>query len=159
MTTTPTKIDGNITDIDSAAKYFTLEDRQGKPFVKVFWKPQHEDIMRKQRVGYYEAPVVEMEEAGGGLREAVLVDMPAYTPRPDDFPRPARKKGSGGNWQPRNEALIVYQTVYKECAETARSHLLQLSEPFDEAECDRAMDWAIERAKKDAKALIDAARQ
>lgn len=156
--TNPVEVEGNIHEIDFANRYFILSDRQHKPFIKVFWKFQHEKDTRilKQKAGYYEAPVVEMEEATGGLPEAWLVGLP-YLERPADYPR-IPKPGKGGNGgQQRNDRAIIYQTAYKECCETARHSLLQLSDQFDEAECDRVMNWALARAKADAAELCQAA--
>lgn len=55
------------------------------------------------------------------------------------------------------ERLIVYQTCHKESCETARCLMLIPDGAFDEEEYNRLMDIAVERAKKDAKALIEAA--
>ena len=156
--TNPVEVEGNIWEIDFPNRYFTLSDKQHKPFIKVFWKFQHEKDTRilKQKAGYYEAPIVEMEDPdiGGGLKEAWLVGLP-YLERPADYPRiPKPGKGSNGS-NPRNDRAIIYQTAYKECCETARHHLLQLADQFDEAECNRVMDWALTRAKADAKDICN----
>jgi hypothetical protein len=106
------QVEGNVTDLDLDARFFTLEDRTGKVFIKIYWKPAHEEKMRKQKPGYYEAPFVEMEEKTGGLQEAVLVDLP-YKDR-GDFPRAQKKGGQGGRpYTPRNERIIVAQCLLK----------------------------------------------
>lgn len=110
----PVAVEGNIADIDTAAKFFTLEGRDGKVFLKVFWKLAHDAKMMKKKPGYYEAPVVEMEEHTGGLQEAVLIDLP-WKERPADFPRSQRQQGGGnkggGNWQPKKPRVTIAATV------------------------------------------------
>jgi hypothetical protein len=77
-----------------------------------------------------------------------------YFKRPDDWPSTGGRKPE---YQPRNEGLIVHQTTYKECCETARCLMLIPDGVFDEDEYNRLMDIALHRSLKDAKALIEAA--
>ncbi len=107
-------VEGNVSDLDHDAKFFVLEDRTGKAFVKIYWKAAHDEKMRKQKVGYYEAPLVTMEENTGGMQEAVLVDLP-FKDR-GDFPRMQKKGYAGGGgrqYQPRNERIIVVECMLK----------------------------------------------
>ena len=115
------QVEGNVSDIDLDAKFFTLEDRTGKVFIKIYWKPAHEEKMRKQKAGYYEAPLVTMEGKTGGLQEAVLVDLP-YKDR-GDFPRIQKKGGNSGGgrpFTPRNEKPMIYESAFKSCVDLVR---------------------------------------
>ena len=108
--TTLKTVEGNIAEIDFDNRFFTLEDKTGIIFIKIFWKPPFEEKIKKQKVGYYEAPSVEMN----GENEAVMIDLP-WKER-GDFPRSQRRqqqKGGGRPWQPRNEKLIVLQCALK----------------------------------------------
>jgi hypothetical protein len=107
-------VEGNLSEIDTDAKFIKLEDRTGKVFIKIFYKPAHEERIRKQKVGYYEAPLVTLEENTGGLQEAVLIDLP-YKSRPADFPKMQRHGGQQGGrpYTPRNEKIIVAQCLLK----------------------------------------------
>ena len=132
-------VEGNVSDLDLDAKFFVLEDRTGKAFIKIYWKPAHDEKMRKQKVGYYEAPLVTMEEKTGGLQEATLIDLP-FKDR-GDFPRMQKTGGSGGGWkgQPRNEKPVVFESVFKTCAD--------LAEGQEFASYDRKVDAVWQRAK------------
>ena len=55
------------------------------------------------------------------------------------------------------ERLIIHQTTYKECCATVRELIMLPNECLSEDEFNRVMDIALERAKKDAKALVEAA--
>jgi hypothetical protein len=112
--TNPIAVEGNVWEIDFNAKFFKLSGRDHKPFLKVYWKPQHETdtSIRKIKPGYYVAPVVDMEADTGGMREAWLVGLP-YKERPADYPKiPKTGKGNGGG-QPRNERLIAAESLLK----------------------------------------------
>jgi hypothetical protein len=151
----PPKTEGNIWEIDFPNRYFILSNRQHKPFIKIYWRPQHEKDTNilKQVPGYYEAPVIELEEeSSGGLKEAWLVGLP-YQKRPEDFPKIPKTPKGGSGYPQRNDRAIMFEITYKEACETARRQLLQVSEPFDAVECDSVMDWAIARAEKDGKEL------
>jgi hypothetical protein len=160
-------IEGEIVSIDPEKRFFTLADRQGIIFAKVLYGPQFDQRIAKQKVGYYEKVPVEMSDESP---DAVLVDI-QYTPRPADFPHLQPRKGSGGskgNYQQRNEALIAYETVYKANAENVRAMLpmVELLGNQDESDVvifkrvyNAIMDVALERTKKDAKALIEASRE
>ncbi len=155
----PVAVEGNIVDIDPDAKFFTLEGRDGKVFLKVFWKPAHDAKMIKQKPGYYEAPVVEMEEHTGGLQEAVLIDLP-WKERPADFPRSQRQQGGGNKgggrpYQPRNERAIIMQVVFKEACEVARQ-FSKLSADFDEESANVAFEWAIKKTEESMDRLCKA---
>ena len=142
--TDPLIINGKCNAIDPTAKTFTMREVDGTetPFK---WTEPLDMIMRKWKAGYY--LTVEYDS------DSHLVKNVKYWQEgKDKFPRP--EKGNRGNWQPRNDKAIMLQVCYKEACETARVHLLQLSEPFEETECERVMDWAVARAIKDAKALI-----
>lgn len=144
----PITIDGEIETIDFENRYFTLRDRQGRITHKVFWFPRHESYMKKQKAGYYEKMIIEP----GTSPDARLVDI-TYCDRPADWPKRSRSGGAA-----RDDRIITYQTCYKETCETARHSLLHTDELFSQEECDSVMDWALARAKKDAKDLIEAAR-
>ena len=148
-------IEGEVASIDLEKRFFTLQDRQGIIIGKIIYGPQFDQKMAKQRVGYYEKVPVEIGEEDD---TAVLQDI-QFVQRPADWPRRNQGQGGrkGGNWQPRNDKAVFLSVCYKECSETARTHLLQLSEPFDKEECDRVMDWVVERTIKDAKKLMEEA--
>jgi hypothetical protein len=130
MTANPAgeQVEGNIAEIDLPAQFFILEDRQGKPFLKVFWSKAQEGPaenpsylfkkIRKLQPTYYATPIVRMEESTGGIQEAVIIDLP-YKDRPADFPRPAKKGGSGSGWkgQPHNDRAIIMQCALKVAAD------------------------------------------
>lgn len=151
------QVEGNVAEIDLDNKYFILEDRTGKPFVKIYWKAAHEDKMRKQKVGYYEAPLVTLEENTGGMQEAILVDLP-FKDR-GDFPRMQKKGGFGGkSYTPRNEKIVAYECCYKEACETAR-HVSMVCQTEGEDPAmlyNRLMDMALARALKDGAELCKA---
>jgi hypothetical protein len=155
------QVEGNVADLDFDARFFTLEDRTGKVFIKIYWKPAHEEKMRKQKPGYYEAPFVEMEEKTGGLQEAVLVDLP-YKDR-GDFPRAQKKGGQGGRpYTPRNEKIVVYECVYKANADNIRAMLplVDATGQFNVKDFavlyNDLMDIAMARTLKDAAELCRA---
>ena len=81
-------IEGNILEISFPNRYFVLVDGEGKTQYKIYWKPQHEPYMAKQKAGYYEKPVV--DEKNG---EYFLEDI-RYLPRPDGFPRLKNQQGA-----------------------------------------------------------------
>ena len=120
------QVEGNVTEIDLPARYFILEDRQAKPFLKVFWAAAQEGPadnptylfkkIRKLQPGYYTTPVVTLEEKTGGLQEGIMVDLP-YKERPADFPKVKKKGGTGGNYQPRNERAIILECCLKVAAD------------------------------------------
>ena len=85
-------IEGNITEIDYNNKCFGLRSGDGKTEYKVYWKPQHDSYMAKQKVGYYEKPTV--DEVDGLLK---LEDI-RYNPRPEGYPKLQKKSGGGGSW-------------------------------------------------------------
>lgn len=163
----PVTVEGNICEIDFDNKFFTLSGKDHAPFIKIYWRPAHEEKMKKQKVGYYEAPTVEMDEpgVGGSLKEGFLSDLP-YKERPADYPRlprPGGAKGSGGRpYQPRNEKPIIYQVCYKEACETARRVSTLQTQSKTEAHTheeifNSLMNLALARAKHDAEELIKAA--
>ena len=53
--------------------------------------------------------------------------------------------------------ISMHQTTYKECCATVRELIMLPNECLSEDEFNRVMDIALERAKKDAKALVEAA--
>jgi len=55
------------------------------------------------------------------------------------------------------DRIFLHQTTYKECCATVRELIMLPNESLDEEEFNRVMDIALERAKKDAKALVEAA--
>ena len=165
--------EGNVTEIDLVDRHILIEDRTGTPFMKLYWhKAQEEfdgkptklfnDILKLQK-GYYVAPVIKDVDtsASGKIKEAYIVSLP-YKQRPEDFPRQQQKKGGFGGrpYQQRNEKSIIYQVCYKEACETARC-LIEKGDFEQDNDLTKAvnamMDIALERAKKDAKALIEAA--
>ena len=161
--------EGNVTEIDLENRSMLIEDRAGVPFMKLFWRKVQEEFdghptalinqIRKLKAGYYVAPVIgEIDESiSGKIKEAYIKSLP-YKDRPADFPRSQNKKPfGGGGGRPRNEKIIAYQTCYKEACETVRALVLQPDAVLDEAEFNRLMDIAVTRAKKDGKALCDAA--
>ena len=169
--TTEETTEGNVTEIDLENRHILIEDRTGSPFMKLFWHKAQEEFdgkptalfnqIRKLQKGYYVAPVITDVDASvsGKIKEAYLKGLP-YKER-GDFPK-AQKKGvfggSGGRpFTPRNEKPIIYQVCYKEACETARSLLIQHDTAVNEDSYNAIMDIALERAKKDAKALIEAA--
>ncbi|MCK9594044.1 MAG: hypothetical protein M0Q91_18755 [Methanoregula sp.] len=177
MTTNPIPpeetTEGNVTEIDLENRHILIEDRTGTPFMKLFWHKAQEEFdgkptalfnqIRKLQKGFYVAPVITDVDASvsGKIKEAYIKGLP-YKER-GDFPRQQQKKGGFGGkpYTPRNEKPIIYQVCYKEACETARaifnkgifkvngSAEIDLQETFD-----KLMDMALERAKKDAKVLI-----
>jgi hypothetical protein len=116
-TTKPIEAEGNIWEIDFNNRFFKLSGRDHKPFLKVYWKPQHETDTSIKRIkpGFYVAPVVDMEEDAGGLREAWMVGLP-YKERPADFPK-IPKTGKGSNYPQRNEKLIAAESLLRSYTE------------------------------------------
>ena len=55
------------------------------------------------------------------------------------------------------DRIFIHQTIYKECCATVRELIMLPNECLSEDEFNRVMDIALERAKKDAKALVEAA--
>ena len=149
----PISVEGNLATVDLEKRFFTLENREGVIFIRIDWDPlpYFDQKMRKQKIGYYEKPVVVMT----GENTARLKEL-EYTARLVSFPKRQQQKGGGRPFQPRNEKIIVYQCTYKEACETVRRQLLVPQEIFDEAEFNRVMDIALARAIKDGKALIEA---
>ena len=118
-------IEGNITEIDYNNKSFVLQSGDGKTEYKIYWKPQHDGYMVKQKVGYYEKPTI--EDGDGGL--LVLVDI-HYLPRPENFPK-LQKKGSGSKGyygkSPEERKDIRLMACLKAATELATSHTVIVS--------------------------------
>ncbi len=156
-------IEGNVTEIDIPGQFFILEDRQGKPFIKVFWLKALEGPadnpsytfkkIRKLQQGYFAAPIVRMEESesAGGMKEAVLIDLP-YKERPADFPKP--RKGSGSNQgRPRNDKAILFMCLLKEAVALHNHSVPQGTKfniPATLRDCIKATDEAMPDAMKAA---------
>ena len=121
---TPVQIEGNVSEIDLAAQFLILEDRQAKPFIKIFWPKVLEGPedspsytfkkIRKLQPGFFAAPIVMLEESTGGMQEAVLIDLP-WKDRPADFPKPQKKGGK--QYAPRNEKAIILRCCLKVAAD------------------------------------------
>jgi len=177
MTTNPIPpeetTEGNVTEIDLENRHILIEDRTGTPFMKLFWHKAQEEFdgkptalfnqIRKLQKGFYVAPVITDVDASvsGKIKEAYIKGLP-YKER-GDFPRQQQKKGGFGGgrpYTPRNEKPIIYQVCYKEACETVRC-LVEKGDFEQDNDLTKAvnamMDIALERAKKDAKALIEAA--
>ena len=161
------QVEGNVTEIDLAAQYLILEDRQAKPFIKIFWPKTLEGPadnpsytfkkIRKLQPGFFAAPLVTMEEKTGGIQEAVLIDLP-WKDRPADFPMPL-KKGKGGNsgYSHKNDKAIIYEVTYQEMQSTFRQWLVIQSEPATFDQLMTFADTIAEKAKAHAKAMVEGA--
>jgi hypothetical protein len=149
----PATVEGNLASVDLEKRFFTLENQDGVIFVRVEYGPAFDQKIQKQKVGYYEKPVVEMT----GTDTARLVDLP-FVQRPQGYPRlKGQQQQKGGRpFHPRNEKLIVYQCTYKEACETVRALILQPDSVMDETEFNRVMDIALARALKDGAEIIRA---
>jgi hypothetical protein len=127
--------EGNVTEIDLENRCILIEDRNGSPFMKLFWKLTQESFdnkptvlfnqIRKLQKGYYVAPVIEGVDTSvsGKIKEAYLKSLP-YKERPADFPRAQKKGGFGGSggrpYTPKNEKPVCYESAFKSCVEMVR---------------------------------------
>lgn len=105
-------IEGNFAEVDQAGKFFTLQLRDQQTNVKILYKPDQEQKVLRQKIGYYEKAVVERDGATG---EWMLVDLP-YNQRPADFPHLKKAGGSGSGrpyTPPRNEKAIMFECALK----------------------------------------------
>jgi len=138
-----TEIIGRIAGANLEKKQIVLSDKDG--ILKMYSYPDVLDVVaQKQKQGWY----VKLT-----LDDAALIKKIEYAAKPE-WAGPSSTKG---NIKPRNEGLIVHQTTYKECCETARCLMLIPDGVFDEEEYNRLMDIALHRSIRDAKALIEAA--
>lgn len=160
-------VEGNVTEIDLSAHFFILEDRQAKPFIKVFWTAALEGPadnlsyvfkkIRKLQPGFFAAPLVTLEENTGGLQEGILIDLP-WKDRPADFPRP-QKKGAkgGGGYVPKNDKAIIHEVTYQELHATFRQWLVLQVDPVSFDQLMTMTDTIFDRAKTHAKAMCESA--
>jgi hypothetical protein len=146
MTAEPIILNGKCTAIDPTTRTFTMKEVDGTetPFK---WTEPLDVVMRKWKAGYYLSVQYDPDTH-------TVKNVKYWQEGKDQFPR---EKGRGGQYQSRNEKLIVYQTCYKECCETVREMVILPTDVLDETEFNRVMDIALERAKRDAKELIRAA--
>lgn len=139
-------IEGNITEIDYNNKCFILQSGDWKTEYKIYWKPQHDSYMVKQKVGYYEKPTV--DEVDGLLK---LEDI-RYNPRPENFPK-LQKKGSGGKGyygkSPEERKDIRLMACLKAAAETWQSPCIEDEKELLSFEdtCTRIAKAAVEMEK------------
>ncbi len=150
MTDETRMFQGRVGALDYEKRIVTMKDEQGvqHPFK---WPVELDVIMQKWKAGYY-LPMEYHEET------RVLKSCAYWQEGKDKWPK--GQQGSRG--QPRNEALIVYQTVYKTNAENirgmlpmidwnARVNMEVLTETYN-----NLMDLVLDRTKKDAAELIRA---
>jgi hypothetical protein len=162
--------EGNITEIDMENRHLLIEDRNGTPFMKLFWHKAQEEFdgkptvlfnqIRKLKPTFYVAPVIDGVDTSvsGKIKEAYLKALP-WKDRPSDFPRP-QKKGSGGGgrpYQPKNDRAIIHEVVYQEMHSTFRQWLDIQTEPVSFEDLMKHADTICEKAKAHAKVLSEAA--
>ena len=140
------QIDGQVASIDYENRHFALEDRAGIIFLKVSWAPKFDRIMGKQKVGFYEKPTVCMISDTSASLEDIQ-----YTQRPADWPKSG---GKGKAFQPRNERLIVIQSMCKLGAE-----VFAITTTPNQMDFDVAMDLIIDRAIHDTDTIMKAGEQ
>jgi hypothetical protein len=147
------QIEGQITSINHEKRGVAIKDKAGDthPF---YWSENVKMVNHKgdELKQWWFIKVI----AEKAKDDTWWITSQAYFQRPDDWPSTGGRKPTG-QYQQRNEGLIVHQTTYKECCETARCLMLIPDGAFDEEEYNRLMDVALERSIKDAKALIIAA--
>jgi hypothetical protein len=143
-----TELKGKVTVFSSEKRQITLKDVDGilHPFT---WTEPLDIIMRKWKEGYY----LKITHEGYILKNASY-----WQEGKDAFPK-THPPGSGGRpFTPRNEKPIIYQVCFKEACAMAREIMIRnTSFPPELDPANSLMDWALERAKKDSKALIEAA--
>jgi hypothetical protein len=142
-----------LDNLSLEGKKATATDKDGIIYSMLWKSPYIDEKMRKMQEGYYRQFTCEVQG------DYLLLTNLKYLESPDWVKAKYAKKSGfgGGGGKPRNEKLIVYQTVYKECCETVRALVLLPDSNLDEAEYNRLMDIAMTRTKKDAQALIEAA--
>jgi hypothetical protein len=142
-------VEGQIVGIDYDKRLVRVKDIAGETTL-IIWPASRDEPFKKQKEWWFVRITGEIVD-----HTFVPADV-AYWKKPDNWPKPA---GGSGGWkgQPRNEKPIIYQVCFKEACETVRALVLQPDKVLDEKEFNRLMDMALERAKKDAKALIEAA--
>jgi hypothetical protein len=153
--TIPT-IEGQIVGIDHDKRLIRVKDIGGTTHL-ITWPAIRDEAFKKQKEWWFVRLTGEFID-----HEFVPSDV-AYWKKPDNWPASKGGFGGGGRpYQPRNEKPIIYQVCYKEACETVRSinnkdsaAILKTDEEFS-IWFNKMMDMALERAKKDAKALIEA---
>ena len=143
-------VEGQITAIDYGTHEITVKDRAGESH-KMVWTKAIDERMAKLKQWWF---CKIMAEKDGDFWK--VMDQ-TFFKRPDDWPQSA--KGGGGNYQPRNDKAIIYQTAYKEACETART-IAKNTGWSNETEAKKAfeqvMDMALARALKDGAELCKA---
>ena len=145
----PISVEGNLATVDLEKRFFTLENREGVIFIRIDWDPlpYFDQKMRKQKIGYYEKPVVVMT----GENTARLKEL-EYTARPASFPKRQQQKGTGSRqYQQRNEKLIVVQVLVK-----AYTDLYIASNPPDGLDFESGLDVILTAVEEDVDRLMKA---
>ena len=145
--------EGQITSINHDKRGVAIKDKAGDthPF---YWSENVKMINHKGeelRQWWFIKVIAEK-----GKDDTWWITSQSYFQRPDDWPSTGGRKPTG-QYQPRNERLIVFQTAYKECCETVRALIPLPDSELDEVEFNHMQDIAVGRAIRDAKSLIEAA--
>ena len=162
--------EGNVTEIDLENRHLLIEDRNGTPFMKLFWHKAQEEFdgkptvlfnqIRKLKPGFYVAPVIEGVDTSvsGKIKEAYLKALP-WKDRPEDFPRPQKKPGQSGGWKgtPKNDKAIIHEVAYQEMQATFRQWLEIQTEPVPFDKLMEHTDDLCIKAKAHAKVMIEGA--
>jgi hypothetical protein len=145
---TDMKFQGKLNTIDQDKRSLTLKTPEGI-LVPFKWEAPLDVIMKRWQPGYY----LSITHVGELLKSA------SYWQEGKDVFQKNQPRGFGGvgrSYTPRNENPIIYQVAYKEACETIRGIFTGKYVDAKEAQkaFDTMMDMAMERAKKDAKVLI-----
>ena len=145
---TDMKFQGKLNTIDQDKRSLTLKTPEGI-LVPFKWEAPLDVIMKRWQPGYY----LSITHVGELLKSA------SYWQEGKDVFQKNQPRGFGGGrtYTPRNEKPIIYQVAYKEACETVRC-LVEKGDFEQDNDLTKAvntmMDIALERAKKDAKVLI-----
>ena len=146
--TIPT-IEGQIVGIDKDKRLIRVKDIDGTTHL-ITWPAVRDEAFAKQKEWWFVRLTGEYKD-----HEFIPADV-AYWKKPDNWPASKGGFGGGRSYTPRNEKPIIYQVCYKEACETIRG--IFTGKYMDNKEAQKAfdtmMDMALERAKKDAKVLI-----
>ena len=104
-------VEGQITAIDYGTHEITVKDRAGESH-KMVWTKAIDERMAKLKQWWF---CKIMAEKDGDFWK--VMDQ-TFFKRPDDWPQSA--KGGGGNYQPRNDKPMAYESAFKSCCELVR---------------------------------------
>lgn len=106
-------VEGQIVFINPEQHKVTVKDRAGESHTFI-WPPAMHEKMSGLKQWWF-AKLTGEHEADVGLWRLTAQD---FFKRPDDWP--FQKGGGKGNWQPRNEKPMAYESAFKTCAELVR---------------------------------------